>query len=61
MSNNVKTVAEHMVDYLEARDVSHIFGLCGHTVVSVLAALDESPIDFVQVRHEQIAAHAADA
>tara|TARA_B110000971_G_C20029980_1_gene510909 strand:- start:1791 stop:3563 length:1773 start_codon:yes stop_codon:yes gene_type:complete len=61
MSNNVKTVAEHMVDYLEARDVSHIFGLCGHTLVSVLAALDESPIDFVQVRHEQIAAHAADA
>ncbi|MGB0446427.1 MAG: thiamine pyrophosphate-binding protein [Pseudomonadales bacterium] len=61
MSSNVKTVAEHLVDYLERRDVSHIFGLCGHTVVALLAALEKSPIDFVQVRHEQIASHAADA
>ena len=60
-TNNVKTVAKHMVDYLERRDVNHIFGLCGHTVISILAALDKSPIDFVQVRHEQIASHAADA
>lgn len=56
-----KTVAEHLVDYLERRDVRHIFGLCGHTNISVLAALAESPIDFVTVRHEQIASHAADA
>jgi acetolactate synthase-1/2/3 large subunit len=61
MSSNVKTVAEHLVAYLERRDVSHIFGLCGHTVVALLAALEKSPIDFVQVRHEQIASHAADA
>lgn len=61
MSSNVKTVAEHLVEYLERRDVSHIFGLCGHTVVALLAALEKSPIDFVQVRHEQIASHAADA
>jgi acetolactate synthase-1/2/3 large subunit len=58
--STTKTVAEHIVDYLEKRDVEHIFGLCGHTNISVLAALAESPIDFVTVRHEQIASHAAD-
>ena len=56
-----KTVAEHIVGFLERRGVKHVFGLCGHTNISVLAALAESPIDFVTVRHEQIASHAADA
>ena len=56
-----KTVAEHIVDFLERREVSHVFGLCGHTNIAVLAALADSPIDFVTVRHEQIASHAADA
>ena len=61
MSGKEQTVAEHIVDFLERRDVKHVFGLCGHTNISVLAALAESPIDFVTVRHEQIASHAADA
>ena len=56
-----KTVAEHIVDFLERREITHVFGLCGHTNIAVLAALAESPIDFVTVRHEQIASHAADA
>ena len=56
-----KTVAEHLVDYLECRQVKHIFGLCGHTNIAVLSALESSSIDFVNVRHEQIASHAADA
>ncbi|MDP5220222.1 thiamine pyrophosphate-binding protein [Ruegeria sp. 2205SS24-7] len=56
-----KTVAEHIVDFLERREVQHVFGLCGHTNIAVLAALADSPIDFVTVRHEQIASHAADA
>jgi acetolactate synthase-1/2/3 large subunit len=56
-----KTVAEHIVTFLERRDVRHVFGLCGHTNIAVLAALADSPIDFVTVRHEQIASHAADA
>ena len=56
-----KTVAEHVVDFLERRQVKHVFGLCGHTNIAVLAALADSPIDFVTVRHEQIASHAADA
>lgn len=57
----VKTVAEHLVDYLEARQIRHIFGLCGHTNIAVLSALASSSVDFVTVRHEQIASHAADA
>ncbi|MEX3007604.1 thiamine pyrophosphate-binding protein [Hoeflea sp. TYP-13] len=56
-----RTVAEHLVDYLEQRGVEHVFGLCGHTNIAVLAAMADSPIDFVTVRHEQIASHAADA
>ena len=56
-----KTVAEHVVTYLEKRGVEHVFGLCGHTNIAVLAAMADSEIDFVTVRHEQIASHAADA
>jgi acetolactate synthase-1/2/3 large subunit len=55
------TVANQLVKYLEARGVKHIFGLCGHTNIAVLAALEKSrKIKFVNTRHEQIAAHAAD-
>ncbi|AEV19645.1 Acetolactate synthase, large subunit [Geobacillus thermoleovorans CCB_US3_UF5] len=55
-----KQVAEQLVRYLEDRGVTHIFGLCGHTNIAVLAALEHSSIKFVNVRHEQIAAHMAD-
>ncbi|MEC8275564.1 MAG: thiamine pyrophosphate-binding protein, partial [Pseudomonadota bacterium] len=55
-----RTVAEHLVAYLEQRGVEHVFGLCGHTNIAVLAAMAESNIDFITVRHEQIASHAAD-
>ncbi|MGB1360958.1 MAG: thiamine pyrophosphate-binding protein [Alphaproteobacteria bacterium] len=54
------TVAVQMIKYLEQRDVKHVFGLCGHTNIAFLSALKESSIDYVTVRHEQIAAHAAD-
>ncbi len=60
-TQQAKTVAEYIVDYLERRAIKHVFGLCGHTNISVLAALESSSIDFVTVRHEQIASHAADA
>ncbi len=53
-------VAHQLVDYLEDRGLKHIFGLCGHTNIAVLSALENSTIDFINVRHEQIAAHAAD-
>jgi acetolactate synthase-1/2/3 large subunit len=54
------TVANHLVRYLERRGVRHVFGLCGHTNIAVLSAMATSDIEFVNVRHEQIAAHAAD-
>jgi acetolactate synthase-1/2/3 large subunit len=53
-------VSHQLVRYLEHRGVEHIFGLCGHTNIAVLTALTNSPIKFVNVRHEQIATHAAD-
>jgi acetolactate synthase-1/2/3 large subunit len=54
-------IANQLVKYLEARGVKHIFGLCGHTNIAVLAALSKSrKIKFVNTRHEQVAAHAAD-
>ncbi|MGC9221116.1 MAG: thiamine pyrophosphate-binding protein [Solirubrobacteraceae bacterium] len=55
------TVDNQVVRYLEHRGVRHVFGLCGHTNIAVLAALSRSKeIQFVNTRHEQIAAHAAD-
>jgi acetolactate synthase I/II/III large subunit len=53
-------ISRQLVKYLEGRGVEHVFGLCGHTNIAVLAALEKSTIKFVNVRHEQIAAHAAD-
>ncbi|MFP7171577.1 thiamine pyrophosphate-binding protein [Terribacillus sp. 7520-G] len=55
-----KLISEQLVKYLESRGVKHIFGLCGHTNIAVLAELEKSSIKFINVRHEQIAAHAAD-
>ena len=53
-------ISRQLVKYLEARGVEHVFGLCGHTNIAVLAELAKSRIKFVNVRHEQIAAHMAD-
>ena len=49
-----------LTEYLERLGVEVIFGLCGHTVIGFLDALEKSNIRFISVRHEQIAAHAAD-
>jgi len=54
------SVAHQLVSYLERRGIRHIFGLCGHTNIAVLSALAGSGIEFINVRHEQVAAHAAD-
>jgi len=53
-------ISHQLVKYLESRGVEHVFGLCGHTNIAVLAAMEKSRIKFVNVRHEQIAAHMAD-
>lgn len=56
-----KLVSYQLVDYLERRDVKYVFGLCGHTVIAMLDALRKSEkIKYISVRHEQIAATAAD-
>ncbi|MBS1200635.1 MAG: acetohydroxyacid synthase large subunit [Proteobacteria bacterium] len=54
------TAAQLLVRYLERRGVRHVFGLCGHTNIAVLSAMAGSSVRFVNVRHEQVAAHAAD-
>jgi acetolactate synthase-1/2/3 large subunit len=54
-------VAFQLVKFLETRNVEKVFGLCGHTVIALLDAFRESKkVEFISVRHEQIAAHAAD-
>ena len=53
-------ISNQLVKYLERRGVEHIFGLCGHTNIAVLAELAKSSIKFVNTRHEQVAAHMAD-
>ncbi len=54
-------ISNQLVKYLEHRGVRHIFGLCGHTNIAVLAALSTSEhIEFVNTRHEQLASHMAD-
>lgn len=54
------TGAELLVKQLEAYGVEVVFGLCGHTNIAVLAAMEHSGVRFISVRHEQVAAHAAD-
>ena len=55
------TVADHIASFLVARDVEQVFGLCGHTNISVLAAFERNGAPrFITARHEQVAAHAAD-
>jgi acetolactate synthase-1/2/3 large subunit len=53
-------VAHELVKYLENRGIEHVFGLCGHTNIAVLSAMENSSIKFINTRHEQIAAHMAD-
>ena len=53
-------VSKQLVRYLEERGVTHIFGLCGHTNIAMLTEIGKSSIRFVNSRHEQVAAHAAD-
>lgn len=56
-----KLVSDLMVDYLERRGVTKIFGLCGHTVIGLLDALSRSKkIEYLGMRHEAIASCAAD-
>lgn len=55
-----RIAAYQLTEYLERIGVEVIFGLCGHTVIALLEALERSRIRFITTRHEQVAAHAAD-
>jgi acetolactate synthase-1/2/3 large subunit len=55
------TGAEFVASCLKQEGVSKVFGQCGHTNFALMAALPKVGIDFVSFRHEQLAAHAADA
>lgn len=58
---NTRIAAYQLVEYLEQLGVEVVFGLTGHTVIAFLDALGHSKkIRYVSVRHEQVAAHAAD-
>ncbi|MDR3075865.1 MAG: biosynthetic-type acetolactate synthase large subunit [Synergistaceae bacterium] len=56
-----KSGAEILVKSLEDEGVKTVFGLPGGTVIPLYDAMYDSPIEHVLVRHEQAAAHAADA
>src|SRR3954449_6250884 len=53
-------ISKQLVRELERRGIEYLFGLCGHTNIAVLTALEGSKVKFVNTRHEQIAAHMAD-
>lgn len=53
-------IAKQLVNYLEQRGVEYVFGICGHTNIAVLSEMENSPVKFVNTRHEQISAHMAD-
>ena len=56
-----KLVSDLLVDYLERRGVTKLFGLCGHTVIGMLDALSRSEkIEYIGTRHESVASTAAD-
>src|SRR5574342_846675 len=55
------TGAEFIAACLKQEGVSKVFGQCGHTNFALMDALPKLGMDFVSFRHEQLAAHAADA
>lgn len=56
-----RLLSDQIVEYLERREVEYIFGLCGHTVIGLLDALDRNDkVKYISFRNEQLAAMAAD-
>lgn len=54
-------IAEYLVKKLEENGVKYVFGYPGEQVLPIYEALRKSKIKHVLMRHEQAAAHAADA
>jgi acetolactate synthase-1/2/3 large subunit len=53
--------ADVIIKCLEQEGVEYVFGEIGHTVAPLCDALYDSSIRYISARHEQVAAHAADA
>ncbi|MDE1904653.1 MAG: thiamine pyrophosphate-binding protein, partial [Alphaproteobacteria bacterium] len=55
--------ADLIAEYLIGSGIKHVFGICGHGNVGMLDALygARDRITLVSPRHEQVAAHMADA
>src|SRR6202790_4060427 len=55
--------AELITEYLIDNDIPYVFGICGHGNVGILDVLYQARdrIQLVSPRHEQVAAHMADA
>lgn len=54
-------VAERLVEILEENGITHIFGIPGEQIMPMYKALSKSDINHILTKHEQAAAHAADA
>ena len=55
------TGAMFIAECLRQEGVEKVFGQCGHTNYALIDACDKLGIEYVSFRHEQMAAHAADA
>jgi len=55
------TGAMYMAQCLKDEGVEKVFGQCGHTNYALIDACQRFGIEYVSFRHEQLAAHAADA
>ncbi|MDP8263653.1 MAG: biosynthetic-type acetolactate synthase large subunit [Candidatus Ancaeobacter aquaticus] len=56
----MRTGAEIVIDSLAQENVEVVFGYPGGTVIDIFDLMNKAPFEFVLVRHEQAAAHAAD-
>ena len=50
-----------IAECLKQEGVTKVFGQCGHTNYALIDACHRLGIEYVSFRHEQMAAHAADA
>src|SRR5437867_1421451 len=55
------TGAMFIAECLKQEGVTKVFGQCGHTNYALIDACQRLGIEYVSFRHEQMAAHAADA
>jgi acetolactate synthase I/II/III large subunit len=55
-----RKAADLFVECLEAEGVRYVFGIPGEETLDLNASLEDSPIEFVPVRHEQGGAYMAD-